>query len=223
MDSSPDATSTEAGIRGRSRLRFAVMAAVGLASGGVAAALGAGLQSVVIGWAVACLTFLVWVWAVVVPLPAGEVRTHAHREDPSRPTSHLLLVLASVASLVTVVVTVVEAHDATGLHADLLAGLALASVALSWFLIHTLYMLRYAVLYYSGETVGGIDFNQDEPPAYLDFAYVAFDLGMTFQISDTSITQSAIRHVVLGHCLLSYLFGSVILATLINLVAGLGS
>lgn len=213
---------TEARVQRRTRLRFGVMAAAGVASAAGAAVAGAGVQALVIGWATACLTYLVWVWLVVVPMPAAEVRTHAHREDPSRPASHALLVVASVASLVTVLLTVVQANQAKGLHADLLAALAVVSVALSWFLIHTLYMLRYAVLFYSGDKEGGIDFNQEEPPVYLDFAYLAFDLGMTFQVSDTNITQSAIRHVILGHCLLSYLFGSVILATLINLVAGLG-
>jgi uncharacterized membrane protein len=81
-------------------------------------------------------------------------------------------------------------------------------------------MLRYAVLYYSG-TVGGIDFNQDELPRFMDFAYVAFTIGMTYQVSDTTLRSSQIRLAVLRHGLQSFIFGSLILATTVNLVAGL--
>jgi uncharacterized membrane protein len=198
------------------------MALVGIAVGTVSAVLGVGSASFVVGWAAACLTYLVWVWIVVGRLDGEATRSHAKREDPTRSTSQLLLLLASVASLVAVGVILTQANQAKGVQADLLAALAVTSVALSWFLVHTLFMLRYAVLYYSGGSEGGIDFNQKEPPEYGDFAYLAFDLGMTFQVSDTTVSSSAIRRVVLRHCLLSYLFGSVILASLVNLVAGLG-
>ncbi|WP_241972941.1 DUF1345 domain-containing protein [Cryobacterium sp. TMT2-14] len=102
----------------------------------------------------------------------------------------------------------------------ILAAAAVLSVGLSWILVHTLFTLRYASLYYSGPD-GGVDFNQVVPPSYGDFAYLAFTIGMTFQVSDTSLQTHAIRMTALRHSLLSYLFGSFILATLINLVAGL--
>jgi uncharacterized membrane protein len=94
-------------------------------------------------------------------------------------------------------------------------------VGLSWLLVHTVYTLRYAMLYYAGRD-GGIDFNQTTSPRYSDFAYLAFTLGMTFQVSDTDLKTPAIRATALRHALLSYLFGAVIVATMINLVAGLG-
>jgi uncharacterized membrane protein len=103
-----------------------------------------------------------------------------------------------------------------------MAGLGVGSVGLSWFTVHTLFTLRYARLYYTGED-GGVSFNQDAPPRYLDFAYLAFTIGMTFQVSDTELQSPAIRHSALRHALLSYLFGAVILATTINLIAGLGT
>ena len=79
---------------------------------------------------------------------------------------------------------------------------------------------RYAHLYYAGP-VGGIDFNGTEPPAYRDFFYFSYNLGMTYQVSDTNVSSAAIRSVVLRHTLLSYVFGTVILAATINLVAGI--
>ncbi|WP_083396253.1 DUF1345 domain-containing protein [Frigoribacterium sp. MCBA15_019] len=216
-----DAEATAVRMR-RSRLRFVVMAVVGVA--GAAGTWPWVLPSVAlaIGWAAACVVYLAWVWLAVGRLDADDTRRWATREDPSRPAGDLLLVIASVASLLAVGVVLVRATSMGGAVEDLLAGLAVVSIALSWFLVHTLFTLRYAVLYYSGDEVGGISFNQPEPPRYADFAYVAFGLGMTFQIADTDIGSSVIRAVVLRHMLLSYLFGSVILASTVNLIAGLG-
>ena len=77
------------------------------------------------------------------------------------------------------------------------------------------------MLYYSGKK-GGIDFHSDEDPCYLDFAYMAFTIGMTFQVSDTDIHSGAVRRAVLRHALISYIFGTVIVATMVSVVAGLG-
>ncbi|PZE75849.1 DUF1345 domain-containing protein [Curtobacterium sp. MCBD17_019] len=208
--------------RGRSRARLVAMVVVGVAAGVVAFVVHAGLAAWAIGWTAACLTYLVRVWTAVHGLDGVATRIHALREDPTRRVSHVLLVLAAVGSLFIVGMTLIGSKESGGLRADLLAALAVLSVALSWILIHTLFMLRYAVQYYGGDAEGGIDFNQRTPPAYGDFAYFAFNLGMTFQVSDTAVTSTAIRRVVLRHCLLAYVFGSVILATLVNLVAGLG-
>ena len=68
---------------------------------------------------------------------------------------------------------------------------------------------------------GGVDFNEDRRPRYSDFAYLAFTIGMTFQVSDTDLTSKAMRTTALRHALLSYVFGTAIIATTINLIAGL--
>ena len=103
----------------------------------------------------------------------------------------------------------------------LLAGIAVVSVVASWALIQTDYMLRMAHVYYA-DPEGGIDFNQDEDPMFTDFAYIAVGLGMTYQISDTDLRTNALRRIVIAQTLLAYVFGAVILATVVNLVAGLG-
>ena len=110
-----------------------------------------------------------------------------------------------------------HSHGATK---ALLIALAVAVVALSWLTVHTLYLVRYGDLYY-GDPDGGIDFNDDEPPDYRDFAYLALTIGMTFQVSDTSLTSKAMRRVAIRHALLSFLFVAVILALSINTVATL--
>ena len=97
----------------------------------------------------------------------------------------------------------------------------MVSVAASWVLIQLEYVLRYARMYYA-EPVGGIDFNQQQDPEYTDFVYVSVGLGMTYQISDTNISGNGMRRVVIAQTVLAYLFGTVILASIINLVVGLG-
>lgn len=95
------------------------------------------------------------------------------------------------------------------------------AIAAAWLSIHTGYAVRYAKHFYNNEP-GCIDFNTDSPP-FSDFAYLAFDLGMTYQVSDTSLKTSAMRRIVFGHTLLSYVFGTCIVASAINLVIGLAS
>jgi uncharacterized membrane protein len=93
------------------------------------------------------------------------------------------------------------------------------SVAASWFAVHTVFTLRYARLYYTSPGKG-MDFHDGEP-TYADFAYVAFTIGMTYQVSDTDLKSRTIRATALGHAMLSFLLGAIILAVTINLVAGL--
>jgi uncharacterized membrane protein len=100
------------------------------------------------------------------------------------------------------------------------AAVGILSVAASWVAVHTVFMLRYARLYYrAGAT--GIDFHQKDAPAYRDFAYLAFTIGMTYQVSDTDLNARRIRSTALGQAMLSFLLGAIILAVTINLVAGL--
>jgi uncharacterized membrane protein len=204
----------------RTRERLAWMVAIG-----VVAAVATGLAwsweyAPLIGWAAAATTFSAWVWLVLGRLDADQTQRHSTAEDPSRAMIDTLLLLANVASLAAVVVVLVQAAAAHGAAKAILAALAVLSVALSWVLVQTLYTLRYASLFYAAP-IGGIDFNQDDPPTYEDFAYLSFTLGMTYQVSDTNLSGRVMRATVLRHSLLSYLFGSVILASTINLVVGL--
>jgi uncharacterized membrane protein len=210
----------------RSRLRFAAMLVAGAAAATVTGLTGHWVAAPAAGWSVAALTYVVWVWLAIGRFGPDETRAHATTEDPSRSITDLLILAANVASLGAVAAVVVDSHSGEG-RSGLGGGLlALASVALSWLLVQTLFTLRYAELYYStdgkaGAAVGGIDFNQEGPPQYTDFAYLASSLGMTYQVSDTALKNHGIRAEALKHSLLSYLFGTVILATTISLVISL--
>jgi uncharacterized membrane protein len=204
-----------------SSTRLVVMLVVGLAGALVTGIVARWEFSPIVGWAVACLVYIGWVWFTIGRMDDTATASHATREDPQRGISDLLVLLASVASLGAIVFLLVEAQVSSNSQKVELAVLAVVSVALSWCLVHTLFTLRYASLYYAG-TNGGVSFNQEEPPRYTDFAYLAFTLGMTFQVSDTNLKTHTIRVTALRHALLSYVFGTVILASLINLLAGLG-
>ena len=178
--------------------------------------------ALLVGWDVAVVVYLTWIWAKIMHRDPDETAHRATTTDPDRTVTDVLLLAASVASLVAVGSVLVSAARLTGSAEAVRVGLGLASVVLAWAMVHTIFTLRYAHLYYQGPD-GGIDFNGSGPPAYPDFAYLAFTIGMTFQVSDTSITSREIRRAALRHSLLSYLFGTGILATSINLVASLSS
>ena len=184
--------------------------------------------AVLTGWNASAITLLAWIWSSIAPLTADEARAVATRQDNSRAASLLLLTVASSISLVVVLLAFVEAERSEGAMQVLLNVSGVVGVLLSWTVVHTVFTLRYAHLFYThGDAPGGIDFPQDSPrareslPDYHDFAYVAFTIGMTFQVSDTDITSKTMRRVILVHALLSWLFGAIIVATTINLIANL--
>lgn len=203
------------------RLVIALLVGVVVALTGLLAHFG--MISILVGWEVAVVIFIVWVWLIVWPMGHERTAAFALREDPGRVGVDVLLILASVASLGAVGYALFQAHSAEDPHRQLLLTLiSLFSVVVSWILIHTIYGLRYARFFYSNEFNGTIDFNGGHTPTYSDFMYVSFTVGMTFQVSDTNIHGTEFRKTALRHALLSYMFGTVIVATTISLIAGLG-
>lgn len=208
-------------LRHRWHVRALVSVVVGVATGiAVSPPLGP-VAGVLSGWGAAALVSAVWMLLVTWPMDAAQTRAHATAEDPGRSTARLVAVVGSLISLAAVVVVVLQARHATGWMQGALAGITVLSVAASWALIQVDYMLRYARLYYSGDG-GGITFNQDDDPEYTDFAYFSVGLGMTYQVADTNVTRNGIRRIVIAQTMIAYLFGAVILGTIINLLTGLG-
>ena len=208
------------GTTASARTRLFVGGCAGLAVGGATAFTPFASVAPLLGWITAAATFSVWTWAGVWRLDPSATAADTAREDPSRPAADLVCLFAAIASLIAVAAVLVQAGNEKGTTKLLEMALAVASVAVSWLVIHTVFTLRYARHYYADGT-GSIDFNQDEPPRYSDFAYLAFTIGMTFQVSDTDLKNNDIRRLALRHMLLSYLMGAVIVAVTINLVAGM--
>lgn len=201
-------------------VRIVIAVVLGIA---VALAVGntVGWRFAIVGWVVTAGVYVVWTRLIVGGMDADQTRKYVTKEDPTRWVADAVIVSASVASLGGVAY-VVAAASRSGPGAIEAAVVGVLTVAASWFAVHTLFTVHYARLYYSDEP-GGINFHDPEPPRFRDFAYVAFTVGMTFQVSDTEIGLTSIRATVLRHALLSYLLGAVVLAVTVNLIAGLGS
>jgi uncharacterized membrane protein len=175
------------------------------------------------GWNAAALTFALTTWPLILGADSSRAQQLAAREDDTETSARALLVGASVASLLGAGYALRLAGQHSGTPRLLLAGVAVLTVVLSWTVINTVYTLRYADQHYRSRP-GGIAFGTEdgqEHPSYRDFAYVAFTIGMTYQVSDTTLRDPRIRRTVLAHALLSYVFGVVIVAGSVNLISGL--
>jgi uncharacterized membrane protein len=201
-------------------VRISIVAAIGVA---VAIAVGntVGWRFALVGWVVTAILYVAWTWLIIGRMDADRTVEYATREDPTRWVADAVIVTASIASLGGVAY-VVAAGSHTGAAAVWAALVGILTVAASWCAVHTLFTVHYARLYYWDDP-GGINFHDPEPPRFSDFAYVAFTVGMTYQVSDTEIGLTSIRATVLRQALLSYLLGAVVLAVTINLIAGLGA
>jgi uncharacterized membrane protein len=174
--------------------------------------------SVLVGWIVSATAVLVWVWRLSWHQDHEGTKRLAEEEGRSHVTDTVVLI-AAIASLAAVVVGLVRSGGQDAVAAWVVI-LSVIAVTLSWALVNTVFALKYARMYYADEE-GGIDFRQQDPPAYTDFAYMAFTVGMSFGVSETEPACTPMRRVALGHALLAYLFGTVVIAVAIDLVTNL--
>ncbi|KRQ23404.1 DUF1345 domain-containing protein [Mycobacteroides chelonae] len=198
--------------------RFWIALVVGLAAGILTWTLlqrwQVALLAVVI---VAAAISVVWALIVLWPMDPERTRARASSEDMDDELGDVAMLLILVASLSAIGILLISANDEDK---GIYAGLCIGAILTVWAMLHTIYAARYARIYYQ-DAPGGIDFNSTVPPRYVDFYYFSFNLGMTYQVSDTAVTESHIRDVVLKHCLFSYVYGTVIIACTINLVINL--
>jgi len=182
----------------------------------------AGWRFALAGWVAAAALYVLWTQRILIGMDAEQTCRWVTREDPTRWVADVVILSASMASLLGVGYVVAAGSKLSGSGTLEAALVGILTVGASWFAVHTLFTVHYARLYYSDEP-GGINFHDPNPPRFRDFAYLAYTIGMTFQVSDTEIGSTTIRATVLRHALLSYLLGAVVLAVTINLIAGLGS
>ena len=172
------------------------------------------------GFVVAGLAFAVPLLVHVLGHDAPATREKVQGRDGDAAWYDVVVILVGLASLAGVTILLVGGRALGGAEiVDALVGVG--AVAVGWLCVHTVYVLRYARVYYASPRPP-IDFNQDEDPTFSDFAYFSFNLGMAYQVSDTDLKSSDVRRVVLGHTLLAYLYGTIVIAATINLVAGIG-
>jgi uncharacterized membrane protein len=204
--------------------RLVVAGAIGLVVGLAVLVRGSWQLALIAGWDGSGLVFLLAVVPIISRSDPQQTALRSTSEDETQSTARLLLVGATIVSLLAVIVALGQAGRESGSTRLALIAFVTFTLVVSWTLLNTVFTLRYAHIFYS-PPVGGMGFSAEagepEPPSYRDFAYVAFTIGMTYQVSDTAVRDRRSRRTVLSHALLSYVFGVVIVATSINLIAGL--
>jgi uncharacterized membrane protein len=204
------------------RRRLAVALVVGVVAG-VLLPLGPSqgpLVHALVGFVLGGLAFALPLLLHLLGHDAPATRERVAGRDGDAAWYDVVVIVVGLASLAGVG-TLLVVGQTRGRAAIIDALVGVGAVAVGWLCVHTVYALRYARVYYSSPRPP-IDFNQDEDPAFSDFAYFSFNLGMAYQVSDTDLRSSEVRRVVLGHTLLAYLYGTIVIAATINLVAGIG-
>jgi uncharacterized membrane protein len=176
-------------------------------------------------WNAYSVTNLLLAWIALAKATPSEVARTASLQDSGRTAIFIFVVVAACASVFAVAA---ELSTAKGLDPTHFGGhilFSLLTVLTSWLLVHTVFTLRYAHIYYEcgadGKPAGGLSFPGEDTPDYLDFAYFSFVVGMTNQVSDVAITGRRLRRLALVHGLISFAFNLSILGLCINIVSGL--
>lgn len=177
------------------------------------------IGKLLLAFCVTSLVFAIPLLSVMMRADADRTRDLVHGLDAGRSFVDLIVVVASLASLAGVgMMLLTGSTPADQRVAE--AILSLATVGAAWLLIPTSFAMRYARHWFNAQP-DSVDLHQDEPPSYSDFVYLAFTVAMTYAISDTDLKTSEIRRIAIRQAGLSYLFGTVIIAASINLLAGL--
>jgi uncharacterized membrane protein len=211
------------------RLYAALAAAIVILLALIPAKIGMPIQ-LMLSWLTYVFTSLALSWTTILTSHPAEVKDEAHAQDSSRTLVFFFVIAAAFASLFAILILLQSSSHKSNTEALATVIIPLACVAGSWWLMHTVFTLRYAHFYYcdmdddkKGRHVKpeGLIFPEEKEPDYLDFTYFAFVIGMTFQVSDVQITSKRIRRLAWMHGVLSFAFNTFIVAFTINIIAGL--
>lgn len=212
------------------KLRLYISVIIGLAVFFISKQYSSTIVSFMFGWISFAVFHLLFSWIIIFLFHPRQVKLLAEKEDSSLPFIFFFVLFAALISLFAIIVLLKSIPNESRHNLNLHIVLAFTSVFCSWTLVHTIFTLRYAHLYYMRDVSShiekepgsfGLDFPNEKEPDYLDFAYFSFVLGMTFQVSDVVINSRTIRRLALLHGLLSFVYNTVIVALSINIVSGL--
>jgi len=203
------------------RMRLALATAVAIVAWLVVPAHISASTRALLAWDGGGLVLLSFSLLIITRSDAAETRRRAAAFDPGRRLVWLVVLAGSAFSLFAAAVLLRHGHGGTPFLRGLHVGLCIATVAISWLVTHSAFTLRYAHLYYrDAHREGGIDLPGKEPPDDFDFAYFAFTIAMCFQVSDATISSQQIRRTALGQALLSFVYNTVIVGVVLNLIIG---
>lgn len=202
--------------------RLAVALLAGLAAWAAARGAPAPVSThILIGWDLGALVYIALLWRLFLTAKGPDVRRRAAQEDEG-PSLLLIIVLAAViASLGAVIAAMIHARSTSGETRGLTAAFAVLTLILSWTLLQSVFVLHYAHRHFGdGAAKGGFGFPGEAPTTYRDFIYLAFGVGMTFQVSDNEVRTSRLRNLVIAHAVTAYFYSTAVLALGINIIAG---
>lgn len=181
-----------------------------------------------IGWNAFSFSMIVLNWITFSVTTSQQIRELAKAQDSSRVLIFTIVLVSTFASFFAVVLLLLTKKDFPNAETFHVVT-AILGMVLSWILIHTIFTLRYAHIFYGDDEMkpeihaGGLEFPLDKKPDYLDFAYFSFVLGMTFQVSDVQVTSKRLRRLVMLHGILAFGYNTIMIALTINLIAGFGN
>lgn len=185
--------------------------------------------NIMLTWISYALGHLILSWITILSCDPIEVQKMARIQDSSRTVIFVFVVGSAVVSLFIVILQMQFIRELAGSDLKYHILLLITSVTCAWWSVHTIFVFRYAHLFYSAsdegktaqEYAGGLVFPKEKKPDYLDFAYFSFVIGMTFQVSDIAIDSRRIRRLAWMHGVLSFAFNTIIVAFTINIISGL--
>ncbi|BAZ46443.1 hypothetical protein NIES4102_34750 [Chondrocystis sp. NIES-4102] len=182
------------------------------------------VSRLIMSWDAGVICLLVLIGKMIIHATPEKMRRNAQILDENRLTILILFVAAACASLMAIAYILKHSQGLLGWQLTLHISLAIATIIVSWVLIHTSFAIHYAHLYYKNSTkenIAGLDFPQEPLPDYWDFLYFSFIIGMTCQVSDVAISTRPMRRLALFHGILTFFFNTVIVALSVNIIAGL--
>jgi uncharacterized membrane protein len=177
---------------------------------------------VLAGWDAGVLLYLATTWTMMMRSNVHQLRRRAALHDEGEWTIILLLVAATVSSLVAIGAELHQARLENVIHLWRPAAAAV-TITLSWLFLHSIMTQHYAHDYYlrEGREPGLVFPDHLAEPGYWDFAYFSFTIGVAAQTADVAIASPRIRRVALAHSVLSFFFNTAIMALAINVGASL--
>ncbi len=179
---------------------------------------------VLAGWDVGIALYLGLTYPMVLRADVARIRKRASEQDEGAFAILLLTIVATLASMVAIVVELGGLKQAPPGDAIAHVLLAAATILLSWSFVHMIFSLHYAHEYYGERRdgkIGGLKFPGEAKPDYWDFLYFSLVIGMTSQVSDIAVTSKVMRRIVAIHGALSFFFNLTVLALTVNMISNL--
>lgn len=194
-------------------------------------------SAILAAWDVAAGCLLALTAAAMARSNAVETLTESQQAEPSSLTMLAVAVATSLIALWGAVVLASRTGDRTAMEQFVHVAIGVLAVLLAWLMVHTQFALHYARIYYDEVTTGvtktnsqgsgyvpfrkGLAFPDAEIVDYWDFIYYSFTIAMCYQTSDVTVTTPRMRRLTISHSVIAFLFVTVQIAFLVNVLGGL--